>query len=75
MTHAHCVLDTQGYKHTFRMCNINCCSFATIAVRTLLNVALHINYLSCYNLQKVRIGDGEQQWRQETLGLERLLRF
>ena len=22
MVHAHCMLDTEGYKHTFRLCHI-----------------------------------------------------
>jgi len=24
-----CVLDTEGYKHTLRICNTNCCRTAT----------------------------------------------
>jgi hypothetical protein len=28
MTHARCMLDTQGYKHTLRICNIYCFSKA-----------------------------------------------
>jgi hypothetical protein len=27
------------------------------------------------NFQRVQIGEGKQQWRQETFGLERLLHF
>ena len=26
MVHAHCVLDTEGYKHTLRICNTYCFS-------------------------------------------------
>jgi len=26
---AHCMLDTEGYKHTLRICNIYCFSIAT----------------------------------------------
>ena len=29
MAHAHCKLDTQGYKRTLRICNIYCFSTAT----------------------------------------------
>jgi len=39
MVHAHCMLDTQGYKYTFRICNIYCYSTATVVMRTCLNVA------------------------------------
>ena len=42
MTHAHCMLDTKGYKHThthththtLRMCNNLCFSTATVVART-----------------------------------------
>ena len=26
MVHAHCMLDTEGYKHTLRICNTYCFS-------------------------------------------------
>jgi len=29
MAHVVCVLDTEGYKHTLRICNTNCCRMAT----------------------------------------------
>jgi hypothetical protein len=29
MVHVDCVLDTEGYKHTLRICNTYCCSTAT----------------------------------------------
>jgi len=31
MAHAHCMLDSQGCKHTLRICNTDCFSTATIA--------------------------------------------
>jgi len=31
MAHAHCMLDTQFYKHTLRICNTYCFSTATVA--------------------------------------------
>jgi hypothetical protein len=34
MAHAHCVLDTQGYKHILRTCNTYFFSMATINART-----------------------------------------
>ena len=49
MAHAHCALDTQGYKHTFVLCNTYCFSTATMAARTRLTVTLYVQCLSCYN--------------------------
>jgi hypothetical protein len=34
LAHAHCLLDTQGYKHTLRICNTYCFSTATMVART-----------------------------------------
>ena len=34
MTHAHCILDTKGYKHTIRICNIYCLPTTTNVART-----------------------------------------
>jgi hypothetical protein len=30
MVHLHCMLDTQGYKHTLRLCSTRCFSTATM---------------------------------------------
>jgi hypothetical protein len=38
MTHAHCMLDTNGYKHTLRTCNNNCSSTTSMVARTRLGV-------------------------------------
>ena len=38
MAHAHCMLDTQGYKHTLRICNAYCFSTTTMVPRTRLYV-------------------------------------
>jgi hypothetical protein len=38
MTHARCMLDTQGYKHTLRICNIYCFTAAKMVSRNRLNV-------------------------------------
>jgi len=39
MAHAHCMLDTQGYKHTLRIRNIYCFSTAKVVARKGLNIA------------------------------------
>jgi len=36
--HAHCMLDTKGYKHTLRICNTYCFSTATVIALTRLKV-------------------------------------
>ena len=46
MAHAHCMLDTEVYKHTLIICSTNSFSTATLVVRTRLNVTLHVHYLS-----------------------------
>jgi len=38
MVHSHCMLGTQGYKNTHRLCNTHCFSTATMVKRTCLNV-------------------------------------
>ena len=46
MVHAHCMLDTQGYKHTqHRICNSYCFSIATVVARTRLHVTLYVHCL------------------------------
>jgi len=40
MTHAHCVLDTQGYKWTHRFWNNHCFSTTTVVEPTHLSVTL-----------------------------------
>ena len=42
MAHAYCILDTQGYKHTFRICNICYFSTVTMVTRKLLVVMLYV---------------------------------
>jgi hypothetical protein len=46
-THAHCMLDTKGYKHTLRICNTYCLSTVTLVTRTCLNGTLYVHCLSC----------------------------
>jgi hypothetical protein len=45
MAHGYCMIDTQGYKHTLRVCNDYCFCTATMATRKHLNVTLH--YIAC----------------------------
>jgi hypothetical protein len=40
MVHAHCVLNTKGYKHTVRICYNYCFSAATMVTSTLLIVTV-----------------------------------
>ena len=47
MACAHCMLDTLGYRHTHRICNIYCFSTATLVARTWLIVLLSVHCLSC----------------------------
>jgi len=46
MAHAHCVLDTQVYKYTLRMCNTYWFPTATMVARTRLSVTLYVHCLS-----------------------------
>jgi len=48
--HAVCMLDNQGYRHTFKIRNTCCFSTATMDERTLLNVTLYVHCLSCINV-------------------------
>jgi len=49
MVHAHCMLDTSGYKHTLRIYNTYCFFTATMAAWTYLNVTLYVHCLYCFN--------------------------
>jgi hypothetical protein len=42
-----CMLDTEGYKHTLRICNTYCFPTATMVVRTRPSVTLYVHFLSC----------------------------
>ena len=44
MAHAHCILDTYGYKHTLRICNTNYFSTAKMVARTHLHVTLYVHF-------------------------------
>jgi hypothetical protein len=45
MEHAHCMLDTHVYRHTFRKRNTYCFSTATMVTRTHLSVTLYVHCL------------------------------
>jgi len=45
MAHAHSVVDNEGYRHKFSVCNTYCFSTATVVARTRPSVTLH--YLAC----------------------------
>ena len=53
MAHAHCMLDTYGYKYMLRICNTNWFSTATVVARMHLSVILYVYCLPCYNRWKV----------------------
>ena len=48
MVHAHCMLDSEVYKHILRICNTFCFSPATVVARMRLSVPLCTHNLSCY---------------------------
>jgi hypothetical protein len=50
MAHAHCMLDTSGYRYTLSMCNTYCCSTPPMVEKTRLSGALYVHYLSHYGL-------------------------
>jgi len=50
MTHVHCMLDNEGYRHTLRICNTYCYFTATMVTWMHLNIMLYIHCLSCYTI-------------------------
>jgi len=48
ITHAHWMLNNEGYKHTIRFCNAYGFSSKRIVIRPRLNVTSHVHCLSCY---------------------------
>jgi len=57
MAHAHCMLDTQGYKRTLRIRNTFCFSTATMVARRRLSVTLYIHCLFCYQKEQNTVND------------------
>jgi len=50
MAHAHCMLDSQGYKHTLRMCNTYYISTTTMAAWTVWMLRYTYIVVSCIYL-------------------------
>ena len=51
IAHAHCILDTQGSKHTRRLCNIYCFSTATMVALTRLNGTFYVYCFYCFKFR------------------------
>ena len=51
--HAHCILDTQGYRYTLRICNTYCFSTVTMVERTRVTVTLCAHWLPCHLLLSI----------------------
>ena len=49
MTHAHCILENQGYRHTLRISNTSSFSTAKMVARMGLIVASCVHFLSLSN--------------------------
>jgi len=49
MALAHCSVDTEGYKRTLGIFNINCFSAVTIVARMRVIVTVYVQFLSWYN--------------------------
>ena len=55
--HAQCMLDTQGYNHTLRICNAYWFSTVTMVARTRLDVTLYEHWLPfCVLFSRVVFG-------------------
>ena len=52
--HAHCMLDTKGYRHILRICNISFISTATMIERKSLNIMLYIHFLSSLLMKSLK---------------------
>jgi hypothetical protein len=56
MTHAHCMLDTWGYKHTLRICKTYWFSTATMFARTRLQVTFILTLLVLLQTRRSSLG-------------------
>jgi len=50
MAHAHCMLDTEGYKHILTICSTYYFSTATMVARTRLSVTIYVQCLPVISL-------------------------
>jgi len=48
MAHAHCMLDTKGYKRTMRLCIIYCFFTCKLVALKRLSATLYIFCLPCF---------------------------
>jgi hypothetical protein len=62
MAYAHCMLDTQGYKCTYRLCITHCFSTATMVERTRLIITLYVHLLSLFILNMVYVTTSSVTW-------------
>jgi hypothetical protein len=51
MAHAHCMLDTEGYKHTLKVCYTYYLFTATMVARTHLLVTHYVHCLPCFGIE------------------------
>jgi hypothetical protein len=56
-THAHCSLETLGYKHTLRICDTYCFSTATMIARMRLYVTLYDSASLIVSTERRTIGE------------------
>ena len=52
LAHAHCMLDTKGYKHTLKICNTYC--FSTGQWLQKHATVLHYTYIACLVVSLIR---------------------
>jgi hypothetical protein len=53
MAHAHCMMDTQGYRYKLRICNTYSFSTVIMVERTRVTVTLHAHWLPCHLLLSI----------------------
>ena len=53
MAHAHCMMDTQGYKYTLRLCTTYCSYTVITVARMHFSATLYVHCLSCLMLNLV----------------------
>jgi len=68
MAHAHCMLDTKGYRHTLKMCSTYCISTASIVTRTCQIVTLYVHCLCRYS-NKVQMSSVIHKLQEHTWSL------
>jgi hypothetical protein len=64
--HVHFMLDTWGYKHRLRICNIYCFSTAKMVARMRLNVTLYVHCQSFLPWKEGGLSDSQAVWLYHT---------